>query len=267
MSPRSTAPVYSCTGPRVPAACRTWRRHWPTEQRSTGSTQRTTRGRRLSWRCRGWASLQIIYWEVFSNLVWISVIGTDIYSDCDVKPVSGGMCDHQGSVNFQPNNCQKSSWSCVLSLESHIRCYINSFQGSLVTCEFLLQNAANVNQQDAQGRGPLHHATMLGHTGFVFYILFFTISSSLLHQTSTYNSKKMSNFSLFFRQVCLFLKRGANQNAADIDEKTPLSIAVDAANADIVTLWVLSSLLILFLFVYQYILWKSCLSFPTVKHN
>ncbi|MEQ2157831.1 Arf-GAP with coiled-coil, ANK repeat and PH domain-containing protein 2 [Goodea atripinnis] len=37
--------------------------------------------------------------------------------------------------------------------------------GSLVTCEFLLQNAANVNQLDAQGRGPLHHATMLGHTG------------------------------------------------------------------------------------------------------
>ncbi|XP_030582611.1 arf-GAP with coiled-coil, ANK repeat and PH domain-containing protein 2 isoform X3 [Archocentrus centrarchus] len=74
--------------------------------------------------------------------------------------------------------------------------------GSLVTCEFLLQNAANVNQQDAQGRGPLHHATMLGHTG----------------------------------QVCLFLKRGANQNATDIDEKTPLSIAVEAANADIVTL-------------------------------
>uniref|UniRef100_A0AAV2KTY9 Arf-GAP with coiled-coil, ANK repeat and PH domain-containing protein n=1 Tax=Knipowitschia caucasica TaxID=637954 RepID=A0AAV2KTY9_KNICA len=74
--------------------------------------------------------------------------------------------------------------------------------GSLVTCEFLLQNGSSVNQQDAQGRGPLHHATMLGHTG----------------------------------QVCLFLKRGANQNAADIDEKTPLSIAVDAANADIVTL-------------------------------
>uniref|UniRef100_A0A3P8RRX4 Arf-GAP with coiled-coil, ANK repeat and PH domain-containing protein n=1 Tax=Amphiprion percula TaxID=161767 RepID=A0A3P8RRX4_AMPPE len=74
--------------------------------------------------------------------------------------------------------------------------------GSLVTCEFLLQNAANVNQQDTQGRGPLHHATMLGHTG----------------------------------QVCLFLKRGANQNAADIDEKTPLIIAVEAANADIVTL-------------------------------
>ncbi|KAF4083085.1 hypothetical protein AMELA_G00135950 [Ameiurus melas] len=74
--------------------------------------------------------------------------------------------------------------------------------GSLVTCEFLLQNSASVNQCDSQGRGPLHHATILGHTG----------------------------------QVCLFLKRGANQNAADIEDKTPLSIAVDAANADIVTL-------------------------------
>ncbi|XP_028856248.1 arf-GAP with coiled-coil, ANK repeat and PH domain-containing protein 2-like isoform X5 [Denticeps clupeoides] len=74
--------------------------------------------------------------------------------------------------------------------------------GSLVTCEFLLQNGANVNQMDTNGRGPLHHATILGHTG----------------------------------QVCLFLKRGANQNAADIDDQTPLTIAVEAANADIVTL-------------------------------
>ncbi|KAF7479526.1 Hypothetical predicted protein [Marmota monax] len=74
--------------------------------------------------------------------------------------------------------------------------------GSLVTCEFLLQNGANVNQRDVQGRGPLHHATVLGHTG----------------------------------QVCLFLKRGANQHATDEEGKDPLSIAVDAANADIVTL-------------------------------
>ncbi|XP_053315564.1 arf-GAP with coiled-coil, ANK repeat and PH domain-containing protein 2 [Spea bombifrons] len=74
--------------------------------------------------------------------------------------------------------------------------------GSLVTCEFLLQNGANVNHRDIKGRGPLHHATMLGHTG----------------------------------QVCLFLKRGANQHATDEDGKDPLSIAVEAANADIVTL-------------------------------
>ncbi|KAJ7324539.1 hypothetical protein JRQ81_017559 [Phrynocephalus forsythii] len=74
--------------------------------------------------------------------------------------------------------------------------------GSLVTCEFLLQNGANVNFRDAQGRGPLHHATVLGHTG----------------------------------QVCLFLKRGANQHATDEDGKDPLSVAIEAANADIVTL-------------------------------
>nr|XP_015216710.1 PREDICTED: arf-GAP with coiled-coil, ANK repeat and PH domain-containing protein 2 isoform X6 [Lepisosteus oculatus] len=74
--------------------------------------------------------------------------------------------------------------------------------GSLVSCEFLLQNGANVNHQDIRGRGPLHHATILGHTG----------------------------------QVCLFLKRGASQNAVDVEDKSPLSIAVDAANADIVTL-------------------------------
>ncbi|KAK6308332.1 hypothetical protein J4Q44_G00216030 [Coregonus suidteri] len=74
--------------------------------------------------------------------------------------------------------------------------------GSLIACEFLLQNAADVNQSDARGRGPLHHATYLGHTG----------------------------------QVCLFLKRGATQNDGDEDGQDPLSIAVQAANADIVTL-------------------------------
>ncbi|XP_041801395.1 arf-GAP with coiled-coil, ANK repeat and PH domain-containing protein 3 isoform X1 [Chelmon rostratus] len=76
--------------------------------------------------------------------------------------------------------------------------------GSLIACEFLLQNAADVNQRDARGRGPLHHATYLGHTG----------------------------------QVCLFLKRGATQNDGDEDGHDPLSIAVQQANADIVTLYV-----------------------------
>ncbi|KFV47251.1 Arf-GAP with coiled-coil, ANK repeat and PH domain-containing protein 3, partial [Gavia stellata] len=63
-------------------------------------------------------------------------------------------------------------------------------------------NGADVNQRDIRGRAPLHHATYLGHTG----------------------------------QVCLFLKRGANQHAVDGDGQDPLSIAVQAANADIVTL-------------------------------
>ncbi|XP_053546953.1 LOW QUALITY PROTEIN: arf-GAP with coiled-coil, ANK repeat and PH domain-containing protein 3 [Bombina bombina] len=74
--------------------------------------------------------------------------------------------------------------------------------GSLIACEFLLQNGADVNQIDMRGRAPIHHATYLGHTG----------------------------------QVCLFLKRGANQHAVDEDGQDPLSIAVQAANADIVTL-------------------------------
>ncbi|XP_043932967.1 arf-GAP with coiled-coil, ANK repeat and PH domain-containing protein 1 [Protopterus annectens] len=73
---------------------------------------------------------------------------------------------------------------------------------SLVACEFLLQNGASVNLADSYGRGPLHHATILGHTGL----------------------------------ACLFLKRGANQNATDMDDKDPLTIAIENANADIVTL-------------------------------
>ena len=44
---------------------------------------------------------------------------------------------------------------------------VHSCQGSLIACEFLLQNAADVNQRDVRGRGPLHHATCLGHTGWV----------------------------------------------------------------------------------------------------
>ncbi|XP_037002890.2 arf-GAP with coiled-coil, ANK repeat and PH domain-containing protein 3 isoform X1 [Artibeus jamaicensis] len=74
--------------------------------------------------------------------------------------------------------------------------------GSLIICEFLLQNGADVNQRDSRGRAPLHHATLLGHTG----------------------------------QVCLFLKRGADQHALDHEQQDPLSIAIQEANADIVTL-------------------------------
>ncbi|KAM4536923.1 arf-GAP with coiled-coil, ANK repeat and PH domain-containing protein 1 [Odontesthes bonariensis] len=73
---------------------------------------------------------------------------------------------------------------------------------ALAACEFLLQNGANVNQADSNGRRPLHHATILGHTGL----------------------------------VCLFLKRGADYNAQDKNQKDPITIAVDNANADIVTL-------------------------------
>ncbi|KAG7478933.1 arf-GAP with coiled-coil, ANK repeat and PH domain-containing protein 2-like [Solea senegalensis] len=74
--------------------------------------------------------------------------------------------------------------------------------GSLLACEFLLQNGANINYRDLRGQGALHAAATAGHTG----------------------------------QVCLLLKRGANQYAVDETGQDPLAIAVEAANADIVTL-------------------------------
>lgn len=48
--------------------------------------------------------------------------------------------------------------------------------------------------------------------------------------------KYIKNALSLYRQVCLFLKRGANQHATDEEGKDPLTIAVEAANADIVTL-------------------------------
>ncbi|XP_071352310.1 arf-GAP with coiled-coil, ANK repeat and PH domain-containing protein 2 isoform X1 [Trachinotus anak] len=74
--------------------------------------------------------------------------------------------------------------------------------GSLLACEFLLQNGANVNNRDLRGQGALHAAATAGHTG----------------------------------QVCLLLKRGANQYAVDERGQDPLAIAVETAHADIVTL-------------------------------
>ncbi|KAF7699771.1 hypothetical protein HF521_002729 [Silurus meridionalis] len=60
----------------------------------------------------------------------------------------------------------------------------------------------NANHRDQHGHAAIHTATTRGHTG----------------------------------QVCLLLKRGANQYAADEKGKDPLSIAVETAHADIVTL-------------------------------
>ncbi|KAG7471061.1 hypothetical protein MATL_G00120430 [Megalops atlanticus] len=74
--------------------------------------------------------------------------------------------------------------------------------GSLLACEFLLQNGANVNHRDQRGQGALHAAATCGHTG----------------------------------QVCLLLKRGANQYAVDERGQDPLGIAMETAHADIVTL-------------------------------
>ncbi|KAM9444943.1 arf-GAP with coiled-coil, ANK repeat and PH domain-containing protein 3 [Clarias gariepinus] len=119
--------------------------------------------------------------------------GTLLYKACQARnlPVMAEALAHGADVNSANDEDEGKS--------PLIQAVIG---GSLIACEFLLQNGADVNQRDLKGRGPLHHATYLGHTG----------------------------------QVCLFLKRGATQNDGDDDGQDPLSIAVQAANADIVTL-------------------------------
>ncbi|KAM3857426.1 arf-GAP with coiled-coil, ANK repeat and PH domain-containing protein 1 [Diretmus argenteus] len=106
-------------------------------------------------------------------------------------PVMADALAHGADVNWV-NVADESSTPLIQAVSSN----------ALAACEFLLQNGANVNQTDINGRGPLHHATILGHTGL----------------------------------VCLFLKRGADYNARDKNQKDPITIAVDNANADIVTL-------------------------------
>ncbi|XP_062422314.1 arf-GAP with coiled-coil, ANK repeat and PH domain-containing protein 1 [Pungitius pungitius] len=106
-------------------------------------------------------------------------------------PVMADALAHGASVNWV-NAAEGSSTPLIQAVSAN----------ALAACEFLLQNGANVNQADSSGRGPLHHATILGHTGL----------------------------------VCLFLKRGADYNAKDKSQKDPITIAVDTANADIVTL-------------------------------
>uniref|UniRef100_A0A674BGN2 Arf-GAP with coiled-coil, ANK repeat and PH domain-containing protein n=1 Tax=Salmo trutta TaxID=8032 RepID=A0A674BGN2_SALTR len=106
-------------------------------------------------------------------------------------PVMADALAHGADVNWV-NTAEESSTPLLQAVTAN----------SLAACEFLLQNGANVNTADSNRRGPLHHATILGHTGL----------------------------------VCLFLKRGADYNARDNTQKDPITIAVETANADIVTL-------------------------------
>ncbi|KAI5752132.1 hypothetical protein M8J77_014124 [Diaphorina citri] len=73
---------------------------------------------------------------------------------------------------------------------------------SVMACEYLILNGLKINCPDAQGKTPLYLATELGHTS----------------------------------QVCLLLKHKADQHIVDSSGVEPLTLAVEKANADIVTL-------------------------------
>ncbi|MED6261795.1 hypothetical protein ATANTOWER_010119 [Ataeniobius toweri] len=70
-------------------------------------------------------------------------------------PVMADALAHGADVNWV-NVAEESSTPLIQAVSVN----------ALAACEFLLQNSANVNQADSNGRGPLHHATILGHTGY-----------------------------------------------------------------------------------------------------
>ena len=87
--------------------------------------------------------------------------------------------------------------------DTTVCCYIR-FQGSLAACEFLLLSSASLDTVDDDQRTALHHATLKGHTA----------------------------------QVCQLLKKGADYKLTDSSGRNALSLAVEAEQADIVTLYV-----------------------------
>ena len=73
---------------------------------------------------------------------------------------------------------------------------------SCMACQYLLLNGAKINTRDDNGDTPLHLSAMNGYTG----------------------------------QVCLLLKHRADHHLRNGNGKTALDIAVEKADADIVTL-------------------------------
>uniref|UniRef100_A0A5K3FHE7 Arf-GAP with coiled-coil, ANK repeat and PH domain-containing protein 2 n=1 Tax=Mesocestoides corti TaxID=53468 RepID=A0A5K3FHE7_MESCO len=74
--------------------------------------------------------------------------------------------------------------------------------GRIAACELLLTNGADINAPDRNGRTALHHACSLQRV----------------------------------HVVCLLLRRQANQDIKDKFGRLPIDVALDTANADIVTL-------------------------------
>lgn len=111
--------------------------------------------------------------------------------------------------NFQnPDDRQRQPiHAAILSVNSVNFVYLYGvfifiLQGSVMPCAYLILNGARINEQDQNGKTPLHLATQEGHTA----------------------------------QVCLLLKHRADQHLEDDEGKVPLSMAEQKEHADIVTL-------------------------------
>ncbi len=107
--------------------------------------------------------------------------------------------------------------NAVLKVPDEFITCVCLYQGSLVTCEFLLQNSARVNQQDNLGRGPLHHATILGHTGSVLLSTQFSLYKRLLRFVSDPLFECVAHFLVvsylfFLRQASVFISKTGSQS-------------------------------------------------------
>lgn len=157
------------------------------------------------------------YSEVFSD----SIDGENEQQQANEDELSREVCDWldmqiDGPIEASQLLCRAATQGCLAGM---LRCLaegadinykaaemtpliasLNS--GQLPPVEFLLLNGAKVDATDQQLQSPLHHAALLGNAN----------------------------------QICLLLKRKANQHLKNSNQQDALAIAIDKADANVVTL-------------------------------
>ncbi|KAL1463631.1 hypothetical protein WDU94_015369 [Cyamophila willieti] len=149
------------------------------------------------------------------SLIMLSSDDSSVESDSDVAVATDDLSDlspelllyRASTVHNLPVMCHalalgvNKEWT---NPHDYNRTYLHQavISNSVMACEYLILNGMKLNHADTEGRTPLYLATELGHTG----------------------------------QVCLLLKHKADQHIADVRGLEPLTLAVEKANADIVTL-------------------------------
>uniref|UniRef100_A0A672HUS2 Arf-GAP with coiled-coil, ANK repeat and PH domain-containing protein n=1 Tax=Salarias fasciatus TaxID=181472 RepID=A0A672HUS2_SALFA len=147
-------------------------------------------------------------------------------SECEVSEDSSG----EAELEAEPETSDPED---LRDLHPGALLYKASKARNLPVMAEALAHGADVNSvnEDDEGKTPLIQAVI----GYFVICCLNRISSTNKNIRSAVVNENV--FALCFsRQVCLFLKRGATQNDGDEDGQDPLSIAVQQANADIVTL-------------------------------